>query len=294
MLGHARCDIRSSDAWRGRPLPLKARTDSSVKQKRALLKNNPFSTSFPTSSQNSSCTTHNLLLFHHIPLSTVAALPGWEKRPNAATVGNKNGSTAMTTKCLAFPDKEGTMPAGCSLLPAQAPNPQEKDRPASLTNLARQLREKDSRHCSLHTPHQKTRQRWIPRPRSKRRSRCPNQGFSSSHTSTCLLNQETSYLLTKKYFRHHLLRSIPLEARARINEPKLQNHHSLVAASSASLCSRHSNAFAKAAVGLFGWTTSLSGFGLSFEFLFGDLGSYHRGKKIAKLILFHFKLICAS
>ena len=61
----------------------------STNKKKVLLKHHLFSTSFPNSSDNSPYTTHNLLS-HHIPLHTVAALPGWEKRPNTAHVHERN------------------------------------------------------------------------------------------------------------------------------------------------------------------------------------------------------------
>ena len=181
--------------------------------------------------------THNMLHFHHIPLHTVAALQGWEKASSAATVGNKDGS---------------------SLPPTKAPNPQEKDGPASLTSLAQQVREKDFRHYAPRTSHQKKCQRFqrwtCPRSRSRVRRRCANQGFSGSRTSTCLprirdkLPPDIEELPSTSSWR-----SIPLKARARArtSEPKRQNHHALVAASLPSHCSRHSNAFAEAAAGRF-------------------------------------------
>ena len=73
----------------------------------------------------------NILFSHHMLLHAVAALPGWEKRLNGATVGHKNGGNAVTTNRLAFLHKEAPMPDGSSLLPAQVHNPQEKmDQPA--------------------------------------------------------------------------------------------------------------------------------------------------------------------
>ena len=51
--------------------------------------------------------TRNSLFSRHISLHDVAAFPGWEKRSNAATVCNKFGRSAMTSKRLAFLDKGG-------------------------------------------------------------------------------------------------------------------------------------------------------------------------------------------
>ena len=95
--------------------------------------------------------------------------------------------------------------------------------------------------------------RWIPRPWSKRRCRCASLDFWDGHVSTCL---ETKYYLTKIYVRQHHVES-PSHRRQKQKtntcEPKLLTHHSLVATGSPSLCSRQSNAFSKAVVGLFLW-----------------------------------------
>ena len=64
----------------------------------------------------------------------------------------KIGGSAMTIKRLAILDKERLMLDGSSVIPAQAPNPQERDGPASQTNLAPLLRAKSSRHCAPRTP----------------------------------------------------------------------------------------------------------------------------------------------
>ena len=49
------CNIHSLDAWRSKPLPLQAKTNSSLKQRKGRKPRRHFSTSFPTSFRNSSC-----------------------------------------------------------------------------------------------------------------------------------------------------------------------------------------------------------------------------------------------
>ena len=67
-------------------------------------------------------------------------------------------------------------------------------------------------------------------------------------------------------------KSIPLKATAKTCESQIPNHRSLVATSSPSFCSRHSDAFAKATVGLLRrHPTSFNGFEFSSEFPFDDL-----------------------
>ena len=80
-------DIHSSDAWRGKPLSLPARTNCSLKQQRRGRK----------------VKTHNSLFSHHIPLHTVQPFQDGRDFQDTATVGNK-GSNTTTTEPLAFLD----------------------------------------------------------------------------------------------------------------------------------------------------------------------------------------------
>ena len=80
-------DIHSSDAWRGKPLSLPARTNCSLKQQRRGRK----------------VKTHNSLFSHQIPLHTVQPFQDGRDFQDTATVGNK-GSNTTTTEPLAFFD----------------------------------------------------------------------------------------------------------------------------------------------------------------------------------------------
>ena len=58
-----------------------------------------------------------VLVSHHIPLLAVAALPG--EAVKTLQQWATKGSNATTTKRLAFPDKQNSLPDDSSLLPAQ-------------------------------------------------------------------------------------------------------------------------------------------------------------------------------
>ena len=66
-------DIHSSDAWRGKPLSLPARTNCSLKQQRRGRK----------------LKTHNSLFSHHIPLHTVQPFQDGRDFQDTATVGQQ-------------------------------------------------------------------------------------------------------------------------------------------------------------------------------------------------------------
>ena len=90
------------------------RTDSSLNKqgKRALLKQNHFSTSFPQILQkNSNALLALLLISHHNPFLTIAALPRWERSPKKCCISgrrDRKSEDPRSTRTLS-PDRRATL-----------------------------------------------------------------------------------------------------------------------------------------------------------------------------------------
>ena len=91
---------------------------------------------------------------HHTPLLAVTVLPRWERLPYTVTVGSPG-------TLISLPGTAGPRPYGSSMLPAQAPNPREREEPFRLTSPAQCLQERDFQRC-VRAPRGKMCSRFLP------------------------------------------------------------------------------------------------------------------------------------